>query len=307
LKDKAFLFFIIQNLIAMKLKITFVVFLSLWLQTVLAQNRSQLIAKRWATALVIEQLGNQYDTLLKIHDCQNEFIEFFGNSSFISPTIRTEGKWKIEQDSILQLTYRSGRKYKTAFIQHLSKDSLTVRIQDDARHAFIEIYTSCGLNDTTYIDSRQEYSEIQGVGIMTGALYSKVPYLELGIAKSKLNWNNVFFGVAGSIEVAPFQNMYGLSSYIWSERTLMYGVGAVAYTNFEEMWFGMRPMVGLSGLRWLQNSYSTLHLAYGYTFLFGEKNAPNINQHNFILRMYIPIQKRTKYVRKLVNQDGLGY
>ena len=41
--------------------------------------KDKLTGKRWGLSYFIEQNGNLYDTLIRVHDCQNEYRSFFKN------------------------------------------------------------------------------------------------------------------------------------------------------------------------------------------------------------------------------------
>jgi hypothetical protein len=186
--------------------------------------KDKLTGKRWGLSYFIEQNGNLYDTLIRVHDCQNEYIEITENGKFLSTDVRKEGTWQLD-GTTLTLRKQGGGKYKTLIITKLTKDSLIVtdkkKKSDDV---FIEVYKVCDINDTTFKDTR-EIKEVRKLwGLVAGFQYFRAGYIDLGIVRSKFEWNNTFYATSLNFELAPWKNYqgtninYGTSINFWTEE-----------------------------------------------------------------------------------------
>lgn len=275
-----------------------------------AQNkdiRKLLVGKRWGLALFIQKNGNLYDTVFRVRDCQNEYLEITSDDKFLSTDLKKEGTWKLE-GNLISLTKASGFRYKTLKIEYISEDSLALFDygKDEKQDVFIETYKICGLEDKTFEDTREIKEIRKSWGFIAGVQQFDNTYVQLGVANTKFEWNNVFYAAGLIAEVAPWYNRYGLSANFWSEDIALYGAGLVSYTDFESIVVGFRPMVGLSAARLLQSEGLTAHLTYSYTVLFAEKKWEHINRHAITFRMYVPFKKTSKRVRRII-RDGAEY
>lgn len=290
----------------------------------LAQNKDlkdKLVAKRWGLSYFIEQNGALYDTLIRVHDCQNEYIEITANGKFLSTDLRKEGTWQLNND-VLTLKKQGGGIYKNLVITRLTEDSLIVtdkkRKSDDV---FIEVYRVCDINDTTFKDTREIKEVRKSWGLIAGVQQFKATYLELGIARTKFEWNNVFYAMSLNLELAPWKNgngtnfNYGTSINFWSEDIIFYGVGAVGYNyltknaanqDISNFAFGLRPMLGISAARILGNSNLTAHLYYSYNFFLTQNKLEYVNQHAITFRIFVPVLDSVQKVRRIVRQ-GVEY
>jgi hypothetical protein len=278
-------------------------------QFTFAQNtnpdiQNLLLGKRWGLRYFIEQTNNLYDTLIRVHDCQNEFIEITANGRFLSTDLRKEGRWSLNGD-LLKLRKSSGGKYKNVRIKYLTKDSLVLVDDEVVTDVFIETYKLCDLTDTTFIDTREIKEVRKSWGMTVGGQTFRGTFVELGLANAKFEWNKVFYAAHAAIEAAPWQNNYGIAANVWSEDIALYGMGIVSYTDFKDAIVGFRPMLGLSANRLLNQTW-TAHIAYSYTFFLGLKKFDNINQHAITLRAYIPFSNSVKKVRRIIKQ-GVDY
>lgn len=304
-------------------KITsFIFILSLlgFLHQSFAQNNdvlSKLVGKRWGLSYFIEQNANLYDTLIRVHDCQNEFIEITANGRFLTTDLEKEGTWTLNGET-LTLKKGSGSKYKTLTITKLTNDTLIMtdkkKKSDDV---FIEVYKVCDINDTTFIDTREIKEIRRSWSVIAGGQYFKAPFAELGLVRNRYEWNNVLYAASLNLELAPWNSHYGASLNFWSEDILLYGAGVVGYVYeakikdvsskeivSNESALGVRPMLGLSLARLLHPYGMTAHLAYSYTFFLGEgKKLDKLNQHAISLRVMIPFYNSKQKVRRIVKQD----
>ncbi len=283
-----------------------------------AQNKDlkdKLVAKRWGLSYFIEQNGALYDTLIRVHDCQNEYIEITPNGKFLSTDLRKEGTWQLNND-VLILKKQGGGIYKNLVITRLTEDSLIVtdkkRKSDDV---FIEVYRVCDINDTTFKDTREIKEVRKSWGLIAGIQQFKATYIELGIARTKFEWNNVFYAMSLNFELAPWKSHYGTSINFWSEDILFYGVGAAGYfyqtkdvanQDVINAVFAFRPMLGLSAARFLSSSGFTAHVYYSYNFVLGQGKLDYINQHMITLHGFIPFGSTKQKVRRIVRQ-GVEY
>jgi hypothetical protein len=282
-----------------------------------AQNKdlkTELLGKRWGLSYFIEQNGNLYDTLIRVHDCQNEYIEITENGKFLSTDLEKEGTWQLNGDT-LYLRKQNGWVYKNLLISKVTKDSLIMtdkkRTSDDV---FIEVYRVCDINDTTFKDTREIKEVRKSWGIIAGAQYFKAAYIDIGLARSKFEWNNIFYAMSLNFELAPWQNHYGASVNFWSEGILFYGVAAAGYIyqssnngqSTTNTAFAFRPMFGISAAKLLASTGMTAHLYYSYNFILGQGKLDYINQHAITLHAYLPFKSSVKKVRRIV-REGLQY
>ncbi len=275
-----------------------------------AQNKDfkqLLVGKRWGLSLFIQKNANVYDTIFRVRDCQGEYIEITGDNRFLSTDLNKEGSWKLNGD-LLELRKSSGGKYKTLKIAYLSEDSLTL-LDEGAKptdDTFIETYKICGLDDNTFIDTREIKTIRKSWGITAGLQQFQNSYFHLGIANAKFEWNNVFYAAGAGIETSTWSGHYGLNVNFWSEDIAVYGAGLVAITDFNKVVPGFRPMLGISSARLTHYDDFTIHLAYSYTFLLGSFKDNNINRHAINLRFYVPFGGSTRKVRRII-KDGADY
>jgi hypothetical protein len=306
----------------------FIIFL-VYSQISVAQNNDRfekLVGKRWGLSYFIEQNANVYDTLLRGRNCNNEYMEITANGRFLSSDLDKEGTWTLKDNTLL-LKKASGLPYKLLTITKLTHDSLIVtdkkKKSDDV---FIEVYKVCDINDTTFTDTREIKQINKNWGFVFGAQdFAKAsvlgtalisPYIELGISRSRVEWNGVVYAASLNFETAPWRSIYGTSLNFWSEDFFFYGVGVTNYfyplqkslTNTEtKNIFGFRPMLGLSSARWLKEEGLTIHLIYSYNFFLGQNEIGTLNRHAIHLRCLVPIIKNKQAVRRIVREHGNDY
>jgi hypothetical protein len=272
------------------------------------QDLQKLITgKRWGLSLFIQKNGNLYDTIFRVRDCQNEFIEITNDGKFLSTDLNKEGKWQIEGKQLV-LKKQGNWHYKTLEIAYISEDSLALFDYGKGKNQdiFIETYKICGLEDKTFLDTREIKTVRKSWGLVGGVQQFNNTYAVLGVAKAKFEWNNVFYAAGILTELAPWHEHYGLNLNFWSEDILVYGASVVGFTNFSKMAVGFRPMLGFSTARLTHKNNFTLHLTYSYTLLFSEDKWDKINRHAIALRMYIPTFGSKKEVRKII-RTGTEY
>lgn len=290
----------------MKKLLFLLVFLSLH-SLVFAQNEavSLLKGKRWALAHLVEEFGNKKDTLLRVHDCTNEFVEFLIDGTFTIPTLEKDGKWTVEQDSILIFRNHRGGKIKTAYIRYLSKDSLLLvdKVRNTKSSIFYESYNLCRIGDSTYVDNdREEFQTQKNMGVVAGFQQFDNSVVEIGFGKGKIEWDNHFYGYSLNLNLAPWNKVYGLHLNAWSDGTwFSYGLGTTLQSDSEKLYFGLKPMFGLSGRQLFGKSSHSAHLVYSYDVLLGGvsstlKNS-SINRHSITLRFYLAFKRSFQVMR----------
>lgn len=260
--------------------------------------------KRWALALYIVQNSLGADTILRVHDCANEFLEVMPNGTFLSSNLRKAGTWRIVDDSTVLFKKPSGTKLMLAKINYLTADSLAITDYAKNKDAFVQTFNKCKADDATFVDSRPEFSLLETWSVIAGAQYFRSGFAELGIARGDLTlWNSLLYSYGAHLELAPWNNIYGLMAHGWIEdKRLLFGGAVGAYNDTQNTYIAFRPSLGFTAKQLLPKGYS-LHLAYGYNFILGEQRNNNINLHNISLRMRIPFSKQERKVRRFENQE----
>jgi len=260
--------------------------------------------KRWALALYIVQSSLGADTILRVHDCANEFLEVMSNGTFISSNLRKAGTWQIVDDSTVLFKKPSGAKLMLARINYLTADSLVITDFAKNKDAFVQTFNKCRADDATFVDSRPEFSLLETWSVVAGAQYFRSGLAEIGIARGDLTfWNSLLYSYGAHVEFAPWNNLYGLMVHGWIEdKRFLFGGAIGAYNDTQNIYVVFRPSLGLTAKQLLPKGYS-LHLAYGYNFIISERRNDNINLHNLSLRLRVPFSKRERKVRRLENQE----
>ncbi|WP_448518616.1 hypothetical protein [Rhodoflexus sp.] len=260
--------------------------------------------KRWALALYIVESSLGRDTILRVHDCANEFLEVLPNGSYISSNLRKPGTWQVVDDSTVLFKKPSGAKLMMAKINYLTADSLVITDFAKNKDAFIQTFNKCRADDATFVDSRPEFSLLESWSLIAGAQYFRAGLAEIGIAKGDLTlWNSILYSYGAHLELAPQNNIYGLLAHGWIEdKRFLFGAAAGAYYDTQNIFPVFRPSLGLTAKQWLPKGYS-LHLAYGYNFILSERRNENINLHNITLRLRIPFSKTERKVRRFESQE----
>ncbi|TAD98562.1 MAG: hypothetical protein EAZ97_10665 [Bacteroidetes bacterium] len=259
--------------------------------------KKNLLGKRWGLAQLIEIDDQKQDIKIRMRDCSEEFLEILGDRTFISPEMEKDGKWEIINDSMLVFRKDTGKKLRTVAISYLSADSL-VLTERFGKNAFVETYNVCKSNDSTYYDNYESFEEFESWGVVAAFQQFDYGNLEVGIGRGKIDLDNNFYAISGNLELAPWNNLYGLSVNAWSEGWLMYGLGAAAHSNFSKVSFGIKPMLGLSTTRLFKKSGWASHIAYSYEVEIGSQKLEKLNRHALTLRIYMPFQRKTKVIRR---------
>lgn len=266
--------------------------------------RELLPGKRWALALYIVESSLGRDTILRVHDCANEFLEVLPNGTYLSSNLRKPGTWQITDDSTVLFKKPSGAKLMSARINYLTTDSLVITDFAKNKDAFIQTFNKCRADDATFVDSRPEFSLLETWSVVAGAQYFRAGFAEIGIAKGDLTlWNSILYSYGAHLELAPWSNVYGLLAHGWIEdKRFIFGGAAGAYYDTQHIYPIFRPSLGVTAKQWLPKGYS-VHLAYGYNFIVGERRNDNINLHNITLRLRMPFSKTERKVRRFENQE----
>lgn len=277
---------------------------------ILAQTtKDDLVGKRWGLTGIYEHISNRKDTLILVRDCANEYYELLPKGTLVSSYLERDGKWELNQDSLLVFKKNNGRIFKKSVIKYITPDSLILR-DEGKNHYFTEIYEFCSPNDSTYVDNRKTYQEFKTRNILLGASYLNTVTAEIGFAISRMNWNKTMYSNSINLELAPQKKVYGISVNTWWEgKFLAYGLSGTAHMDHGKMLFGFRPMIGLTAQRLInRNNRSGIscHIMYGYTIFLphDESFERSVNRDAVHLRVMIPFQKSApQIVRKSVFHD----
>ncbi len=279
-------------------------------QNTTAQNIKQILnGTRWGLTGIYEHALNRQDTLLLVRDCANEYYEFLPDGTLVSSYLERDGTWTIQKDSILIFRRNNHKIFKKSIVQYYSEDSIMLRDEGKNQY-FLEVYERCLPTDSTYVDNREIYQEFKTRSLVVGGSYLTIPTAEIGFALTRLNWNNTIYGNSIHIELAPQENVYGISLNTWWDgKFLAYGLAGTAHTDNGKILFGVRPMLGLTAQRLFNRtnrSGISCHLMYGYTMLFSNDDTfeRTMNRDAVHLRFVIPFQKSDpQIVRKSVFYD----
>lgn len=246
------------------------------------------------------------DTLINVHDCQQEYLDLRTDGSFASTNVENGGTWSFATDN--QITFRKGNgsKYMTVEVNYLSEDSLVLVDKENLNDIFIQVFKVCALNDTTFADSREIY-KIWNIWGITGGYqwWEKNGLIEIGITRwRQFEWNKVIYAFSANIEIDPVNAMHGASLNLWSEdKFLAYGISATTHSDFKNTFAGIKPMVGISFNRLFSNSGYTAHAMYAYNYNIGEKSSDFVNRHSITFRINLPFKRRSRDVIRKPNQD----
>ncbi|MCS6967977.1 MAG: hypothetical protein RMJ44_03895 [Cytophagales bacterium] len=269
--------------------------------------RELLPGKRWALALYIADTPLGRDTILRVHDCANEFLEVLPNGSFISSNLRKPGTWQIIDDSTVLFKKSSGATIMTARISYLSPDSLVIIDFVKNKDIFIQTFNLCRPNDVTFEDSRPEFTILETWSLVAGGQYFQSGLADIGIARGELTtWNKILYSYGAHLELAPWNSIYGLIANGWLEdKRFFYGGAVGTYYDVKNIFPFFRPSLGITAKQFMPEGYS-LHLAYGYNFIIGQKRNSNINLHHISIRLRIPFSRQERKVRRLPTQEYEG-
>lgn len=118
------------------------------------------------------------------------------------------------------------------------------------------------------------------LSLLTGYNLMHYQFLEIGIAKNKLNriGNSMFgYNYFLSAEISTRNtNLWAPKIGFWVTNGLGLGMNMIYYTDGDRNRFCFRPEAGL-GL-------SRFKIAYGYNFTFGKSSLIGINEHNVVVQ-----------------------
>ncbi|MGF1532786.1 MAG: hypothetical protein ACFCUI_03735 [Bernardetiaceae bacterium] len=273
----------------------FVFFVVLLAQATLAQDLTESLAgKRWGLEHMIQPYLTEQidDTLFSAINCQSEFLDLKQDGSYqlqAQDKIYT-GTWKITPDSTLRL-YKKNGKINTQFqLIALAPDAGMTLVERFKGQSFIYVYFLCTPEQMSRVeDTRAAFEVNRWQGLTTG-IYALDQRLELGYSWGKTTWNKIFLATGPSLDLAPWNGLYGASWGFWSHKIFAFGVHLNAFTDTERVQFGLTPSIGAG----LPGKFG--QLTYGYHFLFledGVRPLDPLSRHNISLRIVWPWRKET--------------
>ncbi len=258
---------------------------------------------------IIETDGRQVviDTLIRVHDCQQEYLELRTNNTFESTNVEDGGTWSFTGDKEITFRKANGAKYMKAMVDFVGEDSLILIDNENPADIFTQVFKVCALNDTTFVDSREVYKVWNIWGVTAGYQWWETNGLvELGITRwRQFEWNRAIYAFSANVEIDPINSMHGASINLWSEdKFFAYGIAATTHTNFKDAFVGIKPMVGLSLNRLFSNSGYTAHFMYAYNFNIGEKSSEFVNRHSVTFRFNVPFKRSFRNVIRKNDQEN---
>jgi hypothetical protein len=247
------------------------------------------------------------DTLIKVHDCQQEFLELRNNNTFSSTNVEDGGTWSFTSNNEITFRKANGAKYMKTKVNFASADSLILVDDENPNDIFIQVFKVCALNDTTFADSREVY-KIWNIWGVTGGVqwWEQNTLLELGITRwRQFEWNRAIYAFSANLEIDPVNGMHGASLNLWSEdKFFAYGIAATTHTDFKNTFVGIKPLLGLSLNRLFSNSGYTIHALYGYNFNIGSNQSDFVNRHSITVRFNLPFKRTFRNVVRKADQEN---
>lgn len=276
--------------------------------TAAAQNlREQLAGQRWGLEHMIQpyEVEQINDTLFSAIDCQNEFLELRKDGSYTlqAQDKRYDGQWEVTADSMLLLKKKNGKPRTPMQLMWIRENRMQV-VERFKGQVFIYEYFRCTeALENRLEDTRQAFDVTKFTGITTG-VHAVDQVFELGLAWGKITWDKIFWATGPSLELAPWNDLYGVSWGFWSHKTFAFGVNLNAFSDLEDVQFGIEPGIG-TGLPFLGERGRYMQVLYSYNFLFlGDGVSPieSIARHNISFRVVWPFRKKTYPVRRFENR-----
>ncbi|MCU0390990.1 MAG: hypothetical protein MUE81_07720 [Thermoflexibacter sp.] len=258
---------------------------------------------------VIQIDGKEWviDTLINVHDCQQEFLDLRTNNTFASTNVENGGTWSLDNDNQVVFRKGNGAIYLKADIAFVNEDSLVLIDNSNPDDIFTQIFKICNLNDTTFVDSREVYKIWNVWGVIGGyQRWEQNGVVELGITRwRQLEWNRVIYAFSANLEIDPINAMHGTSLNLWTEdRYFAYGIAATAHSDFKDFFVGIKPMAGFSFNRLFSNSGYTAHVMYAYNFNLGENSSEFVNRHSITARLSVPFFRSFRNVIRKPDQEN---
>ncbi len=247
------------------------------------------------------------DTLIRVHDCLQEYLELRTNNTFSSTNVEQGGTWATEGNDRITFRKGNGAKYMSANIGFVSEDSLVLVDDDNPNDVFIQIFKVCSPDDTTFMDSREIYKVWNIWGAIGGyQRWEQNGLVEVGLTRwRQFEWNRVIYALSANVEIDLINAMHGASLNLWAEdKFFAYGIAATAHSDFKDFFVGIKPMAGLSFNRLFSNSGYTVHALYAYNFNLGEKSSDFVNRHSITVRLSVPFLRSFKNVIRKPDQEN---
>lgn len=247
------------------------------------------------------------DTLIKVHDCQQEYLDLRNNNTFTSTNVENGGTWSFTNTNEITFRKANGAKYMKTKVNFVSEDSLILVDDENPNDIFVQVFKVCALNDTTFADSREVY-KIWNIWGVTGGVqwWETNTLLELGLTRwRQFEWNRAIYAFSANVEIDPVNGMHGASLNLWSEdKFFAYGIAATTHTDFKSTFIGVKPLLGLSLNRLFSNSGYTVHAIYGYNFNIGTNQSDFVNRHSITVRFNLPFKRTFRNVIRKPDQEN---
>lgn len=259
---------------------------------------ARLIKNKWALTSYIQVEGMKFDTLFTALNCEAEYIQFNADGTFKDTNLKRLLRFSVSVDSIVTLKKSSGIVHKKSRISYIDEDKLTLIDVNRGRGLFfIETYTRCeGKSEGIAKDSRNLVTIKKQTGLFVGIKQWDASVFELGLSWRKDDWRKNSLYKSISINTDPSNDIFGASASLFAQDYLIYGAGITAYTDFDEIQIGLRPIAGVTGKAFGEFG-KNIQLFYSFNFpVIGEK----IDQvsNNFItLRINFPLKKNSNQER----------
>lgn len=257
----------------------------------------------WYIVDIIDNLTTEvyvdsiYYTVYELNKPDDYNIIFKENGDFLYNNTPM-GTWKSTDNGVIytpDVKKRDINRYENMFDSaqyKYSGDTLVLRFKNNVNY----YYPVEKNNSKFHFDTRKENIRTKNWGIVAGTNYSKSLMYEFGISRSKLEVDSFFYSGDLLFELNPNENIYGISfsTYMYSKTKtwfpLILGASAFSYFQKNNLNFGMRQLIGVSGSQfgWFMSHFQ---LVYGYNILFNNEKINNLNRHYFSLKVNIPVIK----------------
>ncbi|MEM6299797.1 MAG: hypothetical protein AAF740_14000, partial [Bacteroidota bacterium] len=227
----------------------------------------QLSGKRWGLEHMIQPYFEQQidDTLFSTIDCKGEFLELKedGTYQWQAQEKSFSGTWSVNKDSLISLNKKNGKLRSPLQITRLSNDQLVVVELYKGQRFIYDFFLCTESNKNRLEDTRETFNETRFTGISAGVqFFDRIDNgVELGFVFGKRAWNDFFWATGPSLELAPWNDLYGLSWGFWSSKGIATSFHATAYTDGTDVNFGIEPGIGF-GLPFLGERGRYMQVVY---------------------------------------------
>lgn len=130
------------------------------------------------------------------------------------------------------------------------------------------------------------YSYRSTIGAIGGIHQGRHTFGEIGIGYGHLEdiHGYFFWGVTGSIEFNPWNDVYGAKIGVWKSIPILplsFGLSTTSYFQYGAFDQVLQPAIGIA--------YKYLHLTYGYNIRLDPRSITQRNTHQVSLRYHLPV------------------